>query len=125
MKLEKDITALLMKQDRIPIGCWEVKRTAGKSIPFTDFAEHQIRNLMKASHQTLHIKIKDVGVARKEFDGITFFRYPAWCVCCYPAQNKDGFNAYSIDIDTWYNERRTCGRKSLTEQRANELGQKL
>ena len=122
MKLESKITAELMATNRTPPVAWEVKRTIGKSIPFSAFADHQIANLMKSKHQRLNIKIKDVGVARKEFDGMTLEKVPSWCICCYPAENKDGYNCYSIDIDVWYNERRTCGKKSLNEERASLLG---
>jgi hypothetical protein len=122
MKLEKKITAELMQQDRLPIGVWEIKRTVGNSLPFNAFAEHQIHFLMKVKHQKLHLKIRDVGVAQKQFDGATFKKYPAWCICCYPVNNKCGYSAYAIDIDEWYNERLTCGRKSLTKERAKEIG---
>lgn len=122
MKLENKITAELMKANRTPIGCWEVKRTVKGALAFSAFADHQISYLMRAKRQRLNIKIRDVGVSRKEFDGMTFEKSPSWCLCCYPADNKDGYNCYSIDIDDWYNERRTCGRKSLTEDRAKQLG---
>jgi hypothetical protein len=122
MKLENKITAELMKANRLPPVAWEVKRTVGKSLPFSSFADHQITNLLKAKRQRLNLKIRDVGVARKEFDGLTLDHSPAWCVCCYPADNKDGYNCYAIDIDVWYNERRTCDRKSLIEERAKSLG---
>ena len=122
MKLENKITAILEKENRLPVGCWEVKRTTGNSIPFSSFANHQIESLMKAKHQRLNVKIRDVGRHLKNFDGMTFEKSPAWCVCCYPFNNKQGFIAYSIDIDVWYNERRTSGKKSLSLERAKELG---
>lgn len=122
MKLEKDITSILEKEDRLPVGCWEVKRTVGRTLLFSEFANHQIESLMKAKHQRLHIKIRDVGRHKKNFDGMTFEKSPAWCICCYPEDVKHGFVAYSIDIDVWYNERRTCGKKSLSKERAKELG---
>lgn len=122
MKLENKITAELMAQNRLPPVSWEVKRTVKGALAFAAFAGHQISNLMKSKHQRLNIKIRDVGVARKEFDGLTLEKVPSWCICCYPANNKDGYMAYAIDIDVWYQERRTCGRKSLTEERAKELG---
>lgn len=125
MKLESQITAELMKQERMPVGAWEVKRTTGKSLPFCKFAQHQIEYLLKAKTRVLSIKIRDVGKAKKEFDGVTFYKSPSSCICCYPAKNKDGYHAYSIDIEVWYQERRTCGRKSLTEKRASELGYQL
>jgi len=125
MKLENKITAILMKENRTPVGCWEIKRTVGNTIPFSGFADHQIAFLMKAKHQRLNVKIKDVGVARKEFDGVTFEKSPAWCVCCYPSDKKHGFVSYSIDIDVWYNERRTSGKKSISSERASELGEEI
>lgn len=122
MKTEAVITAELMKQNRIPVGCWEVKRTTDKSLAFDEFAGHQIDSLMKAYYKKLNIKIRDIGRHKKPFDGATFLWSPAWCICCYPAENKDGYNAYAINIDAWYNARRTCGRKSLSEKLASEIG---
>lgn len=122
MKTESVITAELMRANRTPVGIWEVKKTNTNSIPFSGFADHQVASLMKAKHQRLNIKIRDVGIHQKNVDGMTFEKSPSWCLCCYPADNKDGYNCYSIDIDDWYNERRTCGRKSLTEERAKQLG---
>lgn len=77
MKLENEITSILEKEDRLPVGCWEVKRTVGKAIPFSGFADHQIASLMKAKHQRLHVKIRDVGRHKKHFDGMTFEKSPA------------------------------------------------
>ena len=125
MKLESKITAELMKQNRLPIGAWEIKRTKGNTIPFSAFAEHQISNLIKACKQRLNIKIRDVGVARKEFDGVTLDHSPSWCVCCYPEENKDGYVAYAIDVLDWYNERRTSGKKSISKERAEQLGTQI
>ena len=63
------------------------------------------------------------GYTCKEFDGITFKKSPAWCICCYPSNTvKCGYTAYAIDILDWYNERRTCGRQSLTEKQAQNIG---
>lgn len=124
MKLETDITAELMASDRLPVGTsgWEVKRTTGNTLPFKSFANHQIESLFKANKQRLHIKIRDVGRHRKNFDGMTLDHSPAWCICCYPDDNKDGYVAYAIDINVWYNERRTSGKTSLSKERAKELG---
>lgn len=122
MKTESVITAELMKANRLPVGIWEVKKTNTTSIPFAGFADHQVASLMKAKHQRLNIKIRDVGVHQKNVDGMTFEKSPSWCICCYPANNKDGYVAYAIDIDDWYQERRTGSRKSLTEERAKKLG---
>jgi hypothetical protein len=125
MKTEAVITSDLMKEDRLPVGAWEVKVTKLKSLAFNKFLDHQIKYLMKATNQRLNIKIRDVGKAKKQFDGVTFHMSPAWCVCCYPSTNKKGYVAYAIDVLDWYQERRTCGRKSLTEKRASEIGDEI
>jgi hypothetical protein len=119
---EAKLTALLMKEQRMPFGLWEVKITKGKSIPFSGFSNEQITVLMRAKHQRYDYKIRDTSLDKMRVDGFTFIKSPSWCICCYPAENRDGYNAYAIDIDVWYQERRTCGRKSLTEERAIELG---
>ena len=125
MKLEKKITGELMAEDRLLPGAWEIKRTKTNSIAFSSFAVHQITALFKAKLQRLHVKIRDVGVFKKEFDGITLEKSPAWCICCYPDDNRKGYVAYAIDVGVWHKERQTCGRKSLTKERANELGEEI
>jgi len=123
MKLESKITAELQSQNRLPVGAWEVKRTTNNSLPFKSFAQHQIDSLLKAKRSRLNVKIRDAGVFKKPFDGLTLEKTPAWCVCCYP--EGKGYTAYAIDIEVWYLERRTCGRKSMTKERASQLGEKL
>lgn len=122
MKSESTITAELMSQSRLPVGVWEVKRGI-TAIPFTDFADHQIRSLLKARKQRFNYKIQDVGIARKPFDGFTVEKSPAWCILCYPTPH--GYVAYAVDVLDWYQERRTCGRKSITKERAEELGREI
>lgn len=122
MKLENVITAELMASNRLPDGAWEVKRTVSNSLAFSAFSDHQINRLLKVRKQTFHYKIQDVGKSRKPFDGFTMTKQPAWCVCCYPSNTPPGYTAYAIDILVWYDERRICGRKSLIEARAKELG---
>lgn len=122
MKSESTITAEIMSQNRMPVGVWEVKRTTGKSISFTDFADHQILALVKARKQKFAYKIQDVGVAKKPFDGFSVEKFPAWCILCYPSPTPPGYTAYAVDVLVWYNERRICGRKSITEERARALG---
>ena len=125
MKLEAKITAELMAEDRLPIGAWEVKRTTTNALPFAAFATHQIESLFRTKLQRLNVKIRDAGVFKKPFDGLTLEKSPAWCICCYPDKNRKGYMAYAIDIEMWFKERHTCGRKSITKERADEIGMAL
>lgn len=125
MKSESTITAELMSQSRLPVGMWEVKITKSNAIPFAGFADHQISSLLKARKQRLNYKIQDVGIARKPFDGFTVEKSPAWCILCYPSPMAPGYTAYAVDVIDWYQERRTCGRKSITKERAKELGKEI
>jgi hypothetical protein len=118
---EAKLTAKLMREQRMPHGIWEVKFTKGKSIPFSGFSNEQLMVLMRAKHQRFDYKIRDTSLDKMRVDGFTFIKSPAWCICCFPVTENE-YNSYAIDIDDLYEERRTCGRKSLTENMAVRIG---
>jgi len=105
----------------IPDGVWEVKLCGQKrnSISYKQFAPHQINNLLKAKHQKIVVKIRDVGKHKKEFDGFSQTKGPAWVVLVY------GKNAYTVDIDAFYNFCMREGNKLVTEEDAIWFGTKI
>lgn len=121
---EAKLTAKLMREQRMPFGIWEVKFTKGKSIPFSGFSNEQLMVLMRAKHQRFDYKIRDTSLDKMRVDGFTFIKSPAWCICCFPAGGND-WRSYAIDIDVMYETRRTCGRKSFTENMAKQMGTEI
>lgn len=108
-------------QHLIPMNTvWEVKLCSPKrnSISYTQFAPHQINNLLKAKHHGIIVKIRDVGRHKKEFDGISHHG-PAVVVLVY------GKNAYAVDIDAFYTFCMRCGNKLVTESDAVWMGTKI
>lgn len=113
-----------MKEQRMPFGIWEVKFTKGRSIPFSGFSNEQLMVLMRAKHQRFDYKIRDTSLDKMRVDGFTFMKSPAWCICCF-AQGKSTFTAYAVDIDDLYHLRRTCGRKSFTEDMVKAISKEI
>lgn len=118
---EADITADLMKWNLMPIGDWEVKVTKTATMAFSKFPQHQIDNLFLVKLRRFNYKIRDEGVSQKPYDGFTREKSPAWCILVFC---KDKLEVFAIDIEVFYNERRS-GAKSLTANRSSQLGIRL
>jgi hypothetical protein len=107
---------------------FELKITDGVSIPFSALSEHQERALwlVRECGKGVYYKIPDVGPAQKPFDGFWVGgddEVGAYVVVMFYKRGEKGF--YMIRIDEWINEKETSTRKSLTEERAGEIGQKF
>ena len=96
---------------------WEVKRTTKNSLPFSSLMDHQERYLIKATERYSY-KISDVGIAKKPFDGTTYIGAYAYVVIVFGS-----LNVYEIPIHKFIREKYTSKRKSLTEERAGQIGQ--
>ena len=99
---------------------FELKITHGKSLPFNAVQEHQINALRLAKHSSIHFKIPDSGYAQNPFDSFQIANAPAWVVVMFYQRGQKKF--YMIDVDVWIKEEETSDRKSLTEERAKEIG---
>jgi len=96
---------------------FELKVSKGKSLPFNALQEHQKNALLIAKHGVLVWKIPDAGY-QNPFDSFVMRGVGAYVVIAFRDQKKV---FYLIDIDDWCNEEKISKRKSITEERAEEL----
>lgn len=101
-------------------GAYELKLTKTNTILFTDFRDHQIKNLLKVKHSGLYYKISDTGYSQKPFDFIVL-KGNAYVVIAFYKPRKQ-LNAYIIDIDAYvsYISSREH-QKSLREAECKDL----
>ena len=100
-------------------GAFELKCTNKQSIPFSAVEEHQEDALYAAKHGTVVYKIPDTNITPNPFDTFVLANAPAFVVIMFGAKS-DHF--YLIDIDVWQEEKKKSSRKSLTEERAMQIG---
>lgn len=99
---------------------FELKISRTGSLPFSSLAQHQSQALFHAKHGILPFKIPDVGF-QNPFDMFILAEVPAFVVVAFHVKSP---HFYMIDIDIWLKEEQISDRKSLTEERAGEIGQK-
>ena len=113
---------------------YELKICKGTSLPFTSVADHQVEALIQAE-EGLFYKIPDQPIswgantklrfaAKKPFDCLYIVKSNAYVIIWfYTPRTKKVF--IKIPIFAWLDERNTSNRKSLTELKALELGEKI
>lgn len=99
---------------------FELKLTKSASLPFSALKEHQLEALYQAKHNRLAHKIADDSVGFKPFDCFHVREVPAFVVVSYYTRGEKKF--YMIDVDDWIKEREASDRKSLTRERAAQIG---
>ncbi len=101
---------------------WEAKFSRTHRIPFSDLPAHQEEKLLK-SMRAYGQKIPDAGVMKKPFDGYVVFNAEAFFVAIYflPRQTE----VYAIHIRNFVDEKYRSTEKSLTKERAAEIGMRL
>ena len=97
----------------------ELKLEKGNSLPFSAVKEHQIRNLLIVKHGGFGYKIPDVGYGQKPFDFFTL-KGDAYIVIMFYKKGQKEF--VMIDVETFVTESERSERRSLTEERAKEIG---
>lgn len=126
MKCEADFqtefTKWLRHTDMFPDGklAYELKFTLDNSLPFKAVMDHQLAALYVAKHGRLPYKIADVGIARKPFDGFMLAGAISMVGIMYYTKGEKNF--VLIDIDVFMQEKEDSKRKSLTKDRAVEIG---
>lgn len=101
---------------------FELKICKEKSIPFNAVQPHQLANLSIAKKGILPYKIDDSSIGQKPFDIVCMNKVPAYVVIFF--YQKRGDNEFVvIDVDHFIDEMETSERKSLTKERAIEIGQ--
>ncbi len=98
---------------------FELKIVHGSSLPFDSVKPHQADALFLAKHHVLIHKIPDLG-SLNPFDCYILKDADAYVVVMFYERGAKTF--YMIDIDDWINETITSNRKSLTQERAKEIG---
>lgn len=91
----------------------------GQSLPFSAVKDHQILALSIVKNNGLGYKIPDAGYDQKPFDYF-FIHGEAYVVVMYCKRNQKEF--FMIDVDDFVNEGTQSKRRSLTEERAREIG---
>ena len=98
---------------------FELKITKGNSLPFVAVQEHQENALRIAKHSKVVYKIPDDSIGQKPFDSFVMAGTNAFIVIMFHAKQKEFF---MIDIDAWIKEKEFSLRKSITSDRAREIG---
>jgi len=100
---------------------FEIKVTKTKSLPFSVVKPHQVLALELARHKKLIYKISDIDrLTQKPADIICFVKSKAYVVIFYYKRSKKDF--VMILINNFIKEKKESIRKSLTEDRAKEIG---
>lgn len=98
---------------------FELKLEKGKSLAFNRLEEHQRNALFLSKHEKIIFKIPDAGY-QNPFDSFMMAEVNAYVVVMFYQRGQKKF--YMIPIDEWIAEEQVGGRKSLTEERAAEIG---
>ncbi len=105
-----------------PSAAFELKRTLEDSIPFSAVADHQEEALDAALNNSLYYKIPDDTIGLKPFDCFYLTNTLAYVVIGYGKQLK---SFVFIPIDAWKHEKETSKRRSLTYDRALQIGHEI
>jgi len=101
---------------------FELKISKTGSLPFKSVVEHQENALYLAKHHSVMFKIPDAGY-QNPFDAFMLAEVPAWVVIMFNTERSKNRSTFiMIDIDMWMREKKHCDRKSITEERAREIG---
>ncbi len=101
----------------------ELKICKIPSLAFDRVEEHQAVGLLNARRNCVYHKISDQSMGYKPFDNFQICQGKAYVVIAW-CLREGGSPAEMvwIDIEDWVKEKETCGRKSITEARAKEIG---
>lgn len=103
---------------------FELKICKKPSMNFKCVEEHQVYYLTQAKHGKVVWKISDLDLRTKPFDSFVLQNSKAFVVILFYTARQPKV-ACCIDIDDFLDEQKTCGRKSLTRERAIELSNEL
>ena len=100
---------------------FELKICKGKSLPYSNIKEHQLWALFNAKHTIIVHKISDMSYGYKPFDCFALAGAEAYLVVMFYKKGKK-HSCILIEIDVMMKEITRGGRRSLTEERALEIG---
>lgn len=97
---------------------FELKITRGGSLSFDSVKDHQSSALYAAVKNKVVWKIPDAGY-QNPFDSFVITGASAFVVIMFHAKHD---NFYIIPIEKWLHEADNSSRKSITEEKAKEIG---
>lgn len=112
--------SLWLKYHNEGSAAYELKLTKDPSLAFNAVQPHQIRALQLAKHKKMVHKIADFGMLQKPFDCFVLSGVPAYVVVQFWKPREKTF--FMIDVDDYVREMETSNRKSLTPDRAFQIG---
>lgn len=101
---------------------WEAKFVRTNRIPFSCLPQHQEEFLL-AAERVLSGKIPDVGFSKKWFDGLVLYKATSLFIAIYYAPRAT--EIYEIPIRAFLHEKYHSKEKSLTKERAAEIGKRI
>lgn len=105
-----------------PSGVFELKRTIDDALPFSEVQTHQEDALDAVVNKSLYYKIPDDSIGAKPFDCFYLHNLLAYVVISYGRQLR---SFVFIPIDVWKHEKITSKRRSLTYDRALQIGHEV
>jgi len=109
-----------LKHHQKTSAAFELKICKKKSLPFSAVQKHQEDALIAVKHHCLSYKISDDSRGFKPFDCFSLSAEAYVVIMFYRPRNS---KVYMIDIDAWLKEKKASKRKSITEERAGEIGE--
>ena len=98
---------------------WEAKFSRTKYINFSCLPAHQEEKLLEAE-RVYGLKIPDAGIMRKPFDGFVLYKATSLFIAIYYLPRLT--EVYEIPIRSFLKEKYESGKKSLSKERAAEIG---
>ena len=122
--LEKDFQTLFnawCKNIFKRTAAFELKATENDSLPFNAVQEHQVLALLQVRHHTFVYKIPDLG-NQNPFDSFMMSGADAFVVIMFRSKDVGQKEFVMIPIEHWVAEQKSVERKSITMERAYEIG---
>jgi hypothetical protein len=110
-----------LRHQNLPSAAFELKVSKTNSIPFSCTEEQQVPSLLGVKHGRLSYKIPDMDRTIKPFDFFQIVNGEAYMVVMFNYSLKQK-QFVMIDVDQWVAEEERSVRKSLTFERAVEIG---
>lgn len=120
---EKDRTTLFSHWLKVygrDTAVYELKICKEKSLPFDRLEEHQLQALCMAKHAQVVFKLPDCGF-QNPFD-LAHWKFVKSYIGIFWYIHRGQKDFTLIDIDAWIVEKEKSDRKSITFERACEIG---
>jgi len=102
---------------------YELKVTKGDYINFSRLEDHQEYALRASSGGIAHHKLPDEGISQKPYDGFQVTGVPAFVGVLFNKEEQQK-EFFLIPISDWRAAREEVDRKSLTRDKAAEIGER-